>query len=137
MRKYRPIQTPRGKIIVLHYKNGSVSTRLTWSPDFGAQRTHQFDQIQRFVDSEVLRLCAPYIPFETGMLTRSGELGTVIGSGEVCYAAPYARRQYYATAQSRPYDARRGAYWFERMKINHLGTLRAKAAKLAGGKAHG
>lgn len=137
MSKHQSIQTPRGEIIVLNYKNGSVSAKLTWNPGFGAQRTHEFDRVQRFVDKEVLRLCAPYIPFETGMLTRSGELGTVIGSGKVCYTAPYARRQYYTTAQSRPYDARRGARWFERMKIDHLVTLRAGAAKLAGGTAHG
>ena len=37
-------------------------------------------------------------------------------AGEVKYIAPYARRQYYGTAQTRSYDPRRGGMWFERMK---------------------
>lgn len=71
---------------------------------------------QEIIDSEVLRLCAPLVPFRTGSLERSGTLGTVIGSGEVKYIAPYARAQYYNTAQTRSYDPRRGGKWFERMK---------------------
>ena len=74
---------------------------------------------QEIVDSEVLRLCAPMVPKRTGALERSGALGTVIGSGEVKYIAPYARRQYYNTSTTRSYDSRRGGMWFERMKTAH------------------
>ena len=56
------------------------------------------------------------VPLRTGTLERSGTLGTLIGSGEVKYIAPYARRQYYNTATTRSYDPRRGGKWFERMK---------------------
>ena len=41
----------------------------------------------------------------TSMLMRSGELGTVIGSGKVSYIAPYARRLYYCLLYT---SARRG-----------------------------
>ena len=34
-------------------------------------------------------------PRRTGMLIKSGTLGTVIGSGEIEYLAPYARQQYH------------------------------------------
>lgn len=33
------------------------------------------------------------------------------------YIAKYATVQYYATSDTRPYDANRGAHWFERMKV--------------------
>ena len=88
---------------------------------------------QIFVDSEVLRLCSPLVPFQTGMLDKSGKLGTEIGSGEVRYIAPYAAAQYYNTAESRPYDSQRGAKWFERMKVGHKKEILIGARKIAGG----
>lgn len=86
-------------------------------PGFAAKRNAQFSRKQMFVDSEVLRRCSPRVPFKTGMLEKSGKLGTDVGSGEVDYIAPYAAMQYYQTADTRPYDANRGAHWFERMKV--------------------
>lgn len=70
-------------------------------------------EVQRYIDSEVLRLCEPYVPFDVGTLIQSGINNTVIGSGEVKYRTPYARRWYYRDAnfQEAP---RRGNYWFER-----------------------
>lgn len=92
---------------------------LQWGNDFASRRTNMFNRKQAICDSEVLRYCAPYIPFRTGALTRSGIVGTVLGSGLVQYNTPYARFQYYATAETREYDPRRGAMWFERMKPAH------------------
>ena len=63
------------------------------------------------------------------MLEKSGLLGTVVGSGEVKYIAPYARFQYYSTAQSRIYDPRRGGMWFERMKAAHRKDILRAAEK--------
>lgn len=68
------------------------------------------------------------------MLIRSGELGTVVGSGEVNYVAPYASKQYWNTSESRNYDPRRGGKWFERMKADHKQQILAGAKKIAGGK---
>lgn len=70
---------------------------------------------QQFIDSEVLRRCQPYVPMDTGELIRSGIRETAIGSGEVKYRTPYARRWYYREAQFAG-APRRGTYWFERMK---------------------
>ena len=72
-------------------------------------------RVQRYVDNAVLDFCADYIPFDTGELNRSGERNTRIGSGEVIYEAPYARRWYYRDAQFQG-SPKRGTYWFERMK---------------------
>ena len=125
---YKPITTPRGTIVV----NERGKAELTWSPSFAAVRNGNFDRMQKFVDTEVLRRCSPRVPFQTGMLDRSGKLGTVVGSGEVQYIAPYARAQYYNTSESRPYDPNRGAKWFERMKVAEKGDILEGAKKLGG-----
>lgn len=70
-------------------------------------------RVQQVIDSEVLRLNDPYVPKDTGELIRSGIANTQIGSGEVIYQTPYARRQYYIPMN---HDGKRCAYWFEQMK---------------------
>lgn len=90
---------------------------------------------QVFIDSEVLRRCSPYVPFDSGTLNRSGVTHTRLGSGEVIYATPYARRWYYREAnfQGAPM---RGTYWFEKMK-NQGGkdAILRGVAKITGGDA--
>ena len=72
-------------------------------------------EAQKFVDSEVLRRCEPYVPRDLGNLITSGIRSTVLGSGIVSYSTPYARKWYYTPAnfQGAPM---RGNFWFERMK---------------------
>ena len=104
-------------------------------------------KVQRYIDSEVLRLSDPYIPFQSGQLKRSGSLATDIGSGEVCWSTPYARYQYYGKLMdgSAPKTltnidlkyhggGKRGSKWFERMKVDHKTDIIAGAAKIAGGR---
>lgn len=90
--------------------------------------------VQQFIDSEVLRRCSPLVPKDTSELIRSGTRETRLGSGEVIYSTPYARRWYYIPANFTG-APNRGNYWFERMKRNggKEAILRG-AAKLAGGK---
>lgn len=89
--------------------------------------------VQKYIDQEVLRLCTPYVPWDRGALNASGMSSTSIGSGEVRYSTPYARRWYYEPAnfQGAP---KRGNYWFERMK-NEGGkdAILKGAASLSGG----
>ncbi|MCD8208336.1 MAG: minor capsid protein [Bacteroidales bacterium] len=120
------IKTPMSTIFSSSNTNGG---KLEWNANFGSKRTKQFENAQKFVDSEVLRLCSPRVPFDTGALEHSGTLGTKIGSGEVCYNAVYARYQYYNTSETRPYDHNRGAKWFERMKNADMKTIEDGAAK--------
>jgi hypothetical protein len=107
------IDTPRGSII--QGPNGKA--QLIWNTNFAPKWTRKFSNAQKFVDNEVLRLCEPFIPLRTGMLIMSGILGTQIGSGTVCWIAPYARAQYYSPrkpgSQTGPL---RGPFWFNRMK---------------------
>lgn len=125
---YKPITTPRGTLSL----NSQGKAELTWNPSFAAVRNGNFDRMQKFVDSEVLRRCSPRVPLQTGMLDKSGKLGTVVGSGEVQYIAPYARTQYFNTSESRPYDPNRGAKWFERMKVAEKKDILEGAKKLGG-----
>jgi len=127
------ITTPRGTVFTVTLKNGSAKAVLKWNPDFGSRYTGNFTRAQKFVDNEVLRFCSARVPFQTGMLQKSGILGTVIGSGEVRYIAPYSAPQYYKTARTRPYDANRGAFWFERGKAVERQRILQGAARMAGG----
>lgn len=119
------IHTPQD--LTIQYNGGRI--RLCWDGGFSETRSNMFNRKQMIVDSEVLRYCSPLIPFRTGALIRSGTTGTVIGSGNVQYTAPHARKQYYMTAQSRSYDSRRGAKWFERMKTGHKKDIQRAAEK--------
>ena len=105
-------------------------------------------EVQKFIDTEVLRYSAPYTPFDTGSLMRSSQTATDAGSGEVVWNTPYARYQYYGKVmvglppkQVTDIDlkyqggGRRGAFWFERMKADHREDILRGAAKIAGGKA--
>lgn len=86
---------------------------------------------QQILDSEVLRLCDPYVPFDTGMLRDSGMLATEIGSGIVRYNTPYARHQYYHNSGLLQHGLR-GKLWFERMKADHLDGLRRRVGEACG-----
>lgn len=123
------IETPRGEII--QTKNGTA--KLVWNPNFKDVHQGQYTRAQKYIDNEVLRLSTPLVPLRSSMLIKSGQLGTIIGSGEIRWIAPYARTQYYDTATSRPYDPRRGAYWFERMKAIHGTQIINGAKRMAGG----
>ena len=120
--------------------------------------------VQQFVDSECIRLMEPYTPMLNGDLCQSVTRGTDIGSGELVYASPYARYQYYGEVYGPNYPLykdgvrigffsppkkhrtgrdieyttskhpKAGKLWFERMKSDHKEEILRGAAKLAGGK---
>lgn len=109
------IDNPRGSIIVT--KSGTA--RLKWSADFGRNWSGKFNTAQAWLDNEVLRRCDRKVPMRTGMLKKSGQLGTVIGSGVVQYIAVYAKKQYYENKGR----GERGRLWFERMKAESKAAL--------------
>ena len=102
-------------------------------------------RVQQYIDSAVLRLMEPYVPFRTGALTRSGQTLSQIGSGVIRYkpVAPgsrtnksYAARLYYHPEFkfNRAFHQFAGAYWFDRMiKIKKDEILKGACA-IAGGK---
>jgi hypothetical protein len=118
-----------------------------------------FGNVQRFIDSECIRLMAPYTPYRAGILEKSATLGTKIGSGEINQVTPYARFQYYGKVMvsaitGSPWARRgekkvltdrdlvhdtsmhpmAGPFWFERMKADHKEDILEGARKVAGAK---
>lgn len=77
-------------------------------------------EVQRYVDSEVLRRMSPYTPKMDRTLIDSATKMTKIGSGEIKQGgqlAPYGRKWYYREAKFTGAPMR-GTHWFERMKNN-------------------
>ncbi len=101
-----------------------VFTGITFDPNFSQRAEANFNECQKYIDSEVLRLSDPYVPMKEGELKESGISGTVVGSGKVEYTAPYGRKQYYENAGMGKEGLNkggglRGKMWFERMKADH------------------
>ena len=94
----------------------------------------KYGEVQVYIDSKVLEYCEPKVPKDSNALIESGINNTDIGSGEVVYMTPYARRWYYMPAnfQEAP---ERGSYWFERMKQEYKQSILEGAARIAGAKA--
>ena len=96
-------------------------------------------RVQKVIDEEVLDCTAAYVPFRTGNLQRSGQLHTVIGSGVVEYATPYARRQYDENpgmgTDGTAFGGRRGKRWFDRSMADNKAEILQAAAREAGAKA--
>lgn len=131
---YIKIETPRG--FISENENGKV--KLIWKEGFGKEVSGQFNKAQKFVDSECLRYCDPLVPLQSSMLKKSGILGTVIGSGEIQYNAPYARQQYYNN-QGRGIEGtmrsgQRGRLWFKRMAVSNGKQILAGAKRLVGAR---
>lgn len=131
------IHTPRGSIVTVRSRNGSLTAELRFNRGFGREMSSRFSQAQKYVDSEVLRRCDPRVPFRTGMLKKSGILGTVVGSGLVRYNAPYARRNYYGNAgngiEGKSRGGKRGKLWFEDMKKEDRADILKGAQRIARG----
>ena len=151
-----PIKQPKNAAI----KAQKLNVALVWSLTFGKDRTERFSSVQKFVDSECIRLMVPYTPARNNILYKSPTLGTKIGSGKIYYVSPYARYQYYGklmvssvtgsayashgekkvlTGKDLHYDTTRHpqatSFWFERMKAEKGETILRGAARLAGGTA--
>lgn len=98
---------------------------------FGAQ----YKRAQQWLDNEVLKDSDEYLPFRTGNLRSSGIRGTVIGSGEIEYNAPYAKAVYYGINRrfSKEKHPKASPMWFEKAKAVHKPKWINGAKRLAGG----
>ena len=88
------------------------------------------EKAQKYLDQEVIRTCAPYVPLDTGTLERSGKMSSDIGSGTVTWNTPYAKKQYYEGKSK----GLRGARWFDRAKADHAEDWQDGVAKILGGE---
>lgn len=139
------LHTPRGKIV----EGPGGKAKLIWNDNI-MRFNRQYSRAQKWLDANVLRDTTKFVPMQTGMLFKSGQLGTAIGSGTVRYIAPYARHLYYGKVMAGPkYGPKHAtskdlvfsqavhpqaqAYWFEASKALNKKPWIAGAKKMAGG----
>ena len=101
-----------------------------WNSNFRSNWNRRFEEAQKIVDSEVIRLTDPLVPFAQGDLKNSAIRNTRLGSGLVRYVTPYAKRLYYNPRYRFRGAPTRGAYWFERGKRRYLRTIRRRVASV-------
>lgn len=87
-------------------------------------------RVQRFVDSEVMRVMDPYMPKDWGTMINSMYLATTVGSGEVRVNTPYAHRRLLFARN----NGLRGPNYFARMKADRLEEILDGACRYAGAK---
>lgn len=107
---------------------------IRWKKNFASERTQQFYKAQCMVDSECLRTIEPFMPIQTGMMIRSGQLHTIIGSGKIVQRTPYVLKQFFDTSSTRAYDAMRGSHWWPRWKNVHGSRVKRIAQKVLGAR---
>lgn len=143
-------------------KNAAIKAKkaevnLVWKRTFSKEQTDRFTDMQESVDEECIKRMEPYTPERNGYLSHGApKNGTVIGSGHIYYAAPYARYQYYGklmvssvtgssyakkgeskvlTGKNLQYETYRHPkaqrLWFEKMKTEHGEAILRGAAAAA------
>ena len=93
------------------------------------------EKAQKYLDSQVLKDTDKYVPMRTGILAKSGILGTRIGSGEIEYIAPYARKLYYGVTirLSKSRHPLACAKWFEASKAVNKRSWLTEVRRIEGG----
>ena len=108
-------ETPRGKVVAVRAKNGRLTWAIQWNPGFGPGFTQAFIRAQAIFAQEVAKHMDQYVPFTSGTLKNSVNLGSDYERGILVYATPYARRQYYLHPMGEGIkDLHRGSYWGQR-----------------------
>lgn len=81
---------------------------------------------QKYIDSEIVRRSDPLVPFDTGMLKKSGITGTKIGTGVIAYNSPYAKKQYFKGRAT----GLRGRKWVRRMWTSDKADILENSQKI-------
>ena len=78
-------------------------------------------QQQKYFDAMILQDSNFFCPIKTGTLQKSAIINSRLGSGELVWKTPYARRQYYEYSKP-PYQPNPNACgkWFEAAKARWL-----------------
>ena len=81
----------------------------------------KIQQQQKYFDALVLQDSNYFCPIKTGALQKSAIINSRLGSGELVWKTPYARRQYYEYSKP-PYQPNPNACgkWFEAAKARWL-----------------
>jgi len=87
---------------------------------------------QKAWDGYLMNEFRPYVPMETGALINSAVLNTIIGSSEIVYETPYAKRLYYNPQYkfSTAANKKAGGFWDRRAMNDRLEVWNTFYAKL-------
>ena len=92
------VETPRGRIVNVHHRDGTISMELQWNPGFSTRANKNFNDVQGYIDSTVIRFMTPYTPMRNGILyshrKRRNKTGCTVCKISVlrkCYGKPYYR----------------------------------------------
>jgi len=79
-------------------------------------------RLQPILDTQVLKDSNYYAPMDTGNLMSSGITGSKIGSGQLQWTAPYAKKMYYGVGYKFDLSANPNAQakWFEKAKATKM-----------------
>ena len=102
---------------------------ITLDMDVGkitAKLKKYIDILQPILDTQVLKDSNYYAPMDTGNLMSSGITGSKIGSGQLLWTAPYAKKMYYGVGYNFSKDSNPNAQakWFEKAKATKIGNWR-------------
>lgn len=110
-----------------------ISLHVQLGPDFEQRYDAAFARLQKEADAEWIRLVKPYIPKRTGALVGSTDTHTVLGSGHIVQATPYAAAQYYRLPEGQGVrEDGRGPHWGERCANDHREDFGSFVKKRAG-----
>lgn len=98
-----------------------LNIKVEWF-DIGKKLGQSTAMSQAFLDNEVLKDSNYYVPMSEGFLRDSSITHSKIGSGEVKWETPYARRLYYNPQYNFSKDKNPNArgLWFEEAKAQNL-----------------
>ena len=98
----------------------NVKTALN-SAEIKAELEATTRQVQAPLDALILQDSNFFCPIKTGTLQKSAIINSRLGSGELVWKTPYARRQYYEYSKP-PYQPNPNACgkWFEAAKARWL-----------------
>ena len=124
------VSTPKGRVISVKQRNGSVTTRVEWNPAFAARMNRAGSTTLSNLTQVVARDTDKFVLFQTGMLKNTAQIASEYENGLIVYSTPYARRQYYLHPQGTDLHGDtglRGSYWGQRSKGANMSSWETTA----------
>lgn len=127
------VSTPKGRVISVKHRNGSVTTEIQWNPAFATRMNRSGNTTLAQLTQIVARDTDKFVTFQTGMLKNTANIASDYDNGLIVYPTPYARRQYYLHPQGTDLHGDtglRGSYWGQRSKGANMSSWETTAHKL-------
>lgn len=124
------VSTPKGRVISVRHKNGSVTTKIDWTEGFARGMNVASNTTLAKLTQIVARDTDKFVPFQTGMLKNTANIASDYDNGRIVYSTPYARRQYYSHPQGTDLHGDtglRGSYWGQRSKGANMSSWETTA----------